>query len=190
MWKPNVNLRWRISPTVYDFFEYPEAAEKGIREIFRKGVLEWKDACPIKFTEREDAWDFEIIVKKDNCSPTGCTLARAFFPDGGRHQLVIYLKMFEQSEQEQIETIAHELGHIFGLRHFFANVRETAWKSVQFGSQNPFTIMNYGPKSIMTKDDIRDLKLLYQKVWNGELKNINGTPIRMFKPYHMSGDLV
>ncbi|WP_217701353.1 matrixin family metalloprotease [Tenacibaculum aiptasiae] len=162
----------------------------GIREIFSLGVMEWKDAVPVKFSERYDAWDFEIIIKKDNCDYMGCTLASAFFPDSGRHQLVIYPKMFTQSKQEQIETIAHELGHVFGLRHFFAEIREQDWPSVKFGKHKPFSIMNYGSKSIMTENDIADLKLLYNKVWNGELREINGTPIRTFFPYHMSGDLV
>jgi hypothetical protein len=70
----------------------------------------------------------------DNCTPSGCVLASAFFPDSGRHQLVLYPKMFSQSKKEQIETLIHEIGHIFGLRHFFANVSETVWPSEIFGN--------------------------------------------------------
>ncbi len=192
LWKKGLNLRWRFSPTIYNFFQNseelmsPEEAIDKIRNIFSKGILEWGDAAPIKFSERNDAWDFEIVVKNDDCSYGGCVLASAFFPDSGRHQLTIYPKLFKENEQEQIETIAHEIGHIFGLRHFFAKLKETAFPSVNFGQQNPFTIMNYGHKSKMTPDDKNDLKALYKKVWSGELLGINGTKIVTFRPYHYS----
>ena len=80
--------------------------------------------------------------------------------------------------------MAHELGHIFGLRHFFAEDLEAGFPSEQFGEHNPFTIMNYGEESIMTDKDRIDLERLYQLVWSGELTKINGTPIETFYPYH------
>ena len=82
----------------------------------------------------------------------GYVLASAFFPDAGRHELVIYPKMFSQSRREQVDTLIHEVGHIFGLRHFFANIRETAWPSQVFGTHKPFSIMNYGHQSELTDD--------------------------------------
>ena len=188
LWKEGVNLRWRFNPSIYDYFENPNKAINGIRSLLADGLTEW-GWNPVKFTETNDAWDFEIVVRKDNCSPRGCTLASAFFPDGGRHQLVIYPSLFKQSKQEQIETMAHEFGHIFGLRHFFAQVEEKAWPSVIFGEHKPFTIMNYGEDSKMTKRDRTDLKRLYEKVWSGELTKINGTRIVTFYPYHVLGGI-
>lgn len=187
LWAENVNLRWRFSPGLYHFFKNPQDALNGIRGIFAKGLLEWGDSVPIKFSERDDNWDFEITVSKDRCDDNGCVLASAFFPDGGRHELVIYEKLFSLPVEEQIETMAHELGHIFGLRHFFANISEKAYLSVPFGSNDPFTIMNYGDKSEMTENDRKDLKALYEKVWSGELTEINGTRIVTFQPYHVLG---
>jgi hypothetical protein len=150
-----------------------------------KTLLAWGDAVPVKFAERRDAWDFEIAVRKDDrCDINGCVLASAFFPDAGQHELKIYPKMFTQSEKEQVDTLTHEIGHAFGLRHFFAQVSETAFSSEVFGTQDPFSIMNYGSKSELTDADKADLKLLYQMVWSGELKEINGTPIRLVKPFN------
>lgn len=189
LWKKGKILRWRFSPSLYNFFQNPEEAMMEIRKIFSKGILAWKDATPIKFSERNNAWDFEITVKKDNCNYGGCTLASAFFPDSGRHQLTIYPKLFSQSPEEQTETMAHELGHIFGLRHFFANISEKAFPSVKFGQQNQFTIMNYNENTIMTDNDKNDLKALYEKVWSGELTEINGTRIVTFLPYHYFGEV-
>ena len=41
--------------------------------------------------------------------------------------------MFAQNRKEQVDTFIHEIGHVFGLRHFFANISETAWPSEIFG---------------------------------------------------------
>lgn len=62
----------------------------------------------------------------DQCNAFGCILASAFFPDAGRHDLNLYPKLFTLGREEQVETFIHEIGHVFGLRHFFANVSEQA----------------------------------------------------------------
>ena len=45
---------------------------------------------------------------------------------------------------EQVETLVHEIGHVFGLRHIFALISETEWPAEIFGKQVKFSIMNYG----------------------------------------------
>jgi len=185
LWAENLILRWSFNTTSLSFFQQPEAVMSQVRSLLGEAILAWGDATPIRFTETSDNSDFEIVVERlPNCSPQGCTLARAFFPDAGRHKLFIFPTMFEQSRKEQIDTMAHEIGHIFGLRHFFAPEHETRWASVVFGKHNPFSIMNYGNNSELTDDDRKDLKLLYEGVWSGQLRKINGTPIKLFRPYH------
>jgi hypothetical protein len=97
--------------------------------------------------------------------------------------------MFTQPRDAQIATLCHEIGHAFGLRHFFAQIKETSAASVLFGQQNKFTIMNYGEESQLTEVDKADLKKLYDLVWSGQLTKINGTPIRLVTPYHMLGQV-
>lgn len=185
LWAKNCTLRWRFQEQAMKVFANPTAAKARIRELMGKALLAWGDAVPIKFAERRDAWDFEVVVRAaEDCDINGCTLAAAFFPDAGRHELEIYPTMFEQGEQEQIETLAHEFGHVFGLRHFFANISEKRWKSEIFGRHSPFSIMNYGPKSRMKPADRADLRKLYQKVWAGELTAINGTRVKLVRPSH------
>jgi hypothetical protein len=184
LWAKNVTLRWRFQERSLSFFQDPVEASAAIRELFGQAILAWGDAAPVKFAQRSDAWDFEIVVRDgDRCSVDGCVLASAFFPDAGRHELRIYPKLFTQSRDEQIETLVHELGHVFGLRHFFANISEKKWPSQIFGVHKAFTIMNYGAKSMLTDDDRQDLKKLYQAVWDGELDKINGTPVKLVKPF-------
>lgn len=188
MWAKGTTLRWRFQDRSFSSFASPASAKTGIRKLFGEALLAWGDAAPVKFAERQDAWDFEIVMRDaDRCSINGCVMASAFFPDAGQHELRLYPKIFQQSREEQVETFIHEIGHAFGLRHFFANVSETAFPSVLFGDHQRFSIMNYGPDSKLTDTDKSDLKRLYQSVWNGELTEINGTPIRLVKPFHITG---
>jgi hypothetical protein len=186
LWAKDVTLRWRFQERSMTFFEDPEAAKPAITELLGEALLAWgEDVAPVKFAQRDDAWDFEIVVREaDRCNINGCVLASAFFPDPGQHELAIYPRMFTQSREEQVETLIHEIGHIFGLRHFFANISETRWPSEVFGTHRPFSIMNYGSQSELTDDDKADLKRLYQSAWSGELTEINGTQIRHVKPFN------
>jgi len=184
LWAIDTTLRWRFQPLSVALFQDFEAAKAEIRKLLAEALLAWGDAMPVKFAEREDVWDFEITVRNaDDCDINGCVLASAFFPDAGRHELVIYPKMLTQKRKEQIDTLIHEIGHIFGLRHFFAQVSETAWPSEVFGTHKPFSIMNYGGQSELTDYDRSDLRRLYQSAWSGELTHINGTLIRLVRPF-------
>ena len=185
LWEPNTILRWQFADGTLATFKDPDAAGRAIEAIFGKALLEWGDAAPVKFTKNTESSDFEIVVlTSDDCDPNGCVLASAFFPDAGRHKLHIYPIFFTQTEEEQIKTLCHELGHSFGLRHFFALISEKSSPALQFGTQNKFTIMNYGTLSQLTDADKTDLKALYATAWSGELKKINGTPIKFVKPFH------
>lgn len=185
LWMPNETLRWRFQERSMSVFADPAAAKAAIAKLLGEALLAWDEAVPIKFSRRDDAWDFEIVVRSaDECDRHGCVLATAFFPDSGRHRLVLYPSLFGQGKKELVDTMAHELGHIFGLRHFFAQISETRWASEIFGVHSPFSIMNYGEQSELTPEDRSDLKTLYTLAWRAELDNVNGTPIRFMKPYH------
>lgn len=184
LWKKNSTLKWRFQNRSFSRFNNGAALKRSIRSWMSKALIEWGTAAPVRFKENTDVWDFEVIMmSQDNCRGGGCVLASAFFPDPGRNEVKIYPKLFEQPESERIETMIHEIGHVFGLRHFFAKVSETTWPSEIFGVHNKFSIMNYGNLSMLTADDKNDLTRLYQAVWSGAITNINGTPIRLIKPY-------
>jgi hypothetical protein len=185
LWAQNQVLRWKFNEASLAVFKQPESVKARIRELLGAAIAAWGEAAPLRFSENRDNSDFELVVEQhESCTPQGCTLAQAFFPDAGRHQLFIFPTMFEQNTKEQIDTMAHEIGHVFGLRHFFAPELETPWPSVIFGEHKPFSIMNYGNNSELTEIDRSDLQLLYKGAWNGQLTNINGTPIQLVRPYH------
>jgi hypothetical protein len=185
LWAKNTTLRWRFRERSMNNFTNPAAARSEIRNLLGEALLAWGTAAPVKFAEDQDVWDFEIVMRNAaDCDASGCVLASAFFPDSGRHQLQVYPTMFEQPSEEQVETLIHEIGHIFGLRHFFANVSETTWPSEIFGTHSKFSIMNYGSLSELTNEDKGDLSRLYQLAWSGALTQINGTPLRLVHPFH------
>lgn len=186
LWARDSTLHWRFRERSLDYFADPAAASAEIRNLIADALLQWGSSAPVTFKEDTDLWDFEIVMRHaDECNPGGgCVLASAFFPDSGRHQLNLYPKLFTQSRKEQVDTFIHEIGHAFGLRHFFALVSESAWPAEIFGTHSKFSIMNYGVLSELTSADKDDLTRLYQLAWGGSLTHINGTPIRLVKPYH------
>jgi hypothetical protein len=185
LWEENLVLRWKFNELSLTIFQNPDAIKKKVRELLSQAITTWGNAAPIRFTENGDNSDFEIVVEQnDSCTPQGCTLAQAFFPDAGRHHLFLFPMMFDQSDAEQVETLVHEVGHVFGLRHFFALKSETDWPAEVFGAHEPFSIMNYGDESVLTPADKEDLKKLYKGAWNGTITKVNGTPIKLVRPYH------
>jgi uncharacterized protein YecA (UPF0149 family) len=186
LWAPGRTLHYRFNEQSMKYFQNPSKAKSAILTLFGEAVLEWGDAAPVRFTENTDTYDFEIYMNRhdDGSDDEGYVLASAFFPASGRDRLTLYPKMFEQSRKEQVETLIHEIGHIFGLRHFFAAESESTWPSEVFGTHSKFSIMNYGADSFLTDEDKADLKRLYSQVWSGTLQRINGTPVVQVKPYH------
>lgn len=188
LWDKDVTLRWRFNAASMQRFAMPDRAATALRRLISEAVSAWGDAVPVRFVERQDDYDFEIAVREaDRCSLSGCVLASAFFPDAGQHELKIYPKMFSLSRDEQVETLVHEFGHVFGLRHFFALISEKDSPAVVFGEHNPnkpFSIMNYGPECQLTEADVRDLKEVYQLAWSRKLTHINHTRIELMRPHH------
>jgi hypothetical protein len=184
LWHAGSILKWRFQERSFALAADPERSKDVVSELMGEALLRWGSAAPVKFTRDTDLWDFEIVLRNaPDSGPAGCVLASAFFPDAGRHELTIYPTMFDQVPEQQIETLIHEFGHVFGLRHFFAVVGEAAWPAQTFGTHSKFSIMNYGPDSKLTEADLSDLERLYRLAWTGELTNVNGTPIRFVRPY-------
>ena len=186
LWAIGRTLHYRFNELSMNYFQNRSKAKSAVLTLFAEAILAWGDSAPIRFAENTDTYDFEIFMNRhdDGSDEEGYVLASAFFPASGRDRLTLYPKMFEQSRKEQVETLIHEIGHIFGLRHFFAVESEATWPSVIFGTHSKFSIMNYGADSILTDADKSDLVRLYEQVWSNSLKKINGTPIVQVKPYH------
>ena len=134
LWHEGAVLRWRFQKRSISRFDDPDKIMRTVEKRLGEALMKWGDATPVTFKKASHNVDFEIVVEeKKKCSLRGCTLARAFFPDSGRHNLIIFPTLFQQSKAEQVETLIHELGHIFGLRHFFAQEKEKGRRSELYG---------------------------------------------------------
>jgi predicted Zn-dependent protease len=189
-------LTWEFhNDSIEDYFLNPNNSKElfangnELKEYIRNLIFEamqlWGDSSPFILQEADGITDFTVKVKrKDDCTEEGCVLASAFFPsDIEDKELSLYPILFKQTRNEQVETIIHELGHIKGLRHSFAQ-DEIDWPNGLFGHDNQLSIMNYGVNSQLTDIDKEDLKKLYQAVWSGGLKEINKMPIKLYYTEH------
>lgn len=189
LWEPGTTLHWRFDERSLLRHDDPHAMARMVRRLFHEAVAAWQDAAPVRFKESTERWDFEIaVLRRPDCERDLCTLASAFFPLPVRQRLLVYPSLFEFDRDEQLATMAHELGHIFGLRHFFADTDsvELKFPSHHFGSRSRFTIMNYGEKSRLTEADRRDLRRLYQAAWSDDPKAILGKPVKLVSAPHVA----
>ncbi len=108
----------------------------------------------------------------------GGTLARAFFPNtSDLSTMFVYSRAFDaDTVSYQSNIFAHELGHVLGLRHEFA---QKEGGSVIFGDENEVSVMSYEFPPEIQESDIENTRKLY-KVQHG--KKIGGFPVRRYEP--------
>ena len=185
LWARGTTLNWRFEAEALRRHDDPGALKRRVRRLLRAAISAWGSAAPVRFVESDAEWDFEVaVLKRADCDEDGCTLASAFFPDRGRQRMLILPTMFEYSHVEQVATMVHELGHVFGLRHYFADTDEAKFPSKIFGKHSAFTVMNYGAKSKLTIADREDLARLYEAAWSADPEAALGLPVRLFDAPH------
>lgn len=188
LWAKGTTLNWRFDNRAIARHGNPEALQRKVRKLFSEAVDAWGET-PILFQENSKDWDFEIaVLKRRDCDDDGCTLASAFFPDSERQRMLCYPSMFDYDRAEQVSTLVHELGHVFGLRHYFADSDEEEKKfpSLIFGRHSSFTVMNYGARSQLTRADRKDLMRLYRAAWSANPEEAIGKQVRLVHAPHVA----
>lgn len=172
LWAPNQTLTWKYS---YDSSDDKSRIEE-FEAALKRAIAGWGSSAPVKLEGPKsvnDHTDFVVILYDEvNEIENGrFVLGQAFFPNTKTKRFHIWATP-EELKDELVVTIEHELGHVFGLRHYFGISEEVApgvVGEVAYYKHDPNderSIMNYGEAgSSITSKDKSDLKSLYNLVW-------------------------
>lgn len=156
---------------------FPAPLSSLVQDSMKAAIDMW---CGIgvsfKQVARNDPATFAIVYKNRNRN----TYARSFFPNESSRELIIYPPSLQNTNYLS-NILAHEVGHILGLRHEFAYEREKGYPSVLFGSKNTDSIMNYfdHPKRLQVREqDLEELERFYayDRVKYGKLSILDVSP--------------
>ncbi|KAL6794415.1 hypothetical protein J3E68DRAFT_373922 [Trichoderma sp. SZMC 28012] len=120
---------------------FPSTFANSVETAMREAVSMWQGRG-VKLTQvqRHDKATFAVMYEHED-NDDAC--ARSFFPnDKAPHTLMVYAKSREELDF-LANILAHEIGHILGLRHERAHVRERDDRSELIGIENLRSVMNY-----------------------------------------------
>ncbi|KAF2963067.1 hypothetical protein GQX73_g10506 [Xylaria multiplex] len=169
--------RWCNGATVTyvildESFEKPDDARFTAVKV-AEAISMWK-SIGVKFEQvhRSHPATFQIRYLDLPFNTRPDVYAEAFFPQDGRGTLFVYELAFQAANMQYLANIlAHEFGHILGLRHDFAGdiickvtgeTRESG--SVRWGRRNRSSVMNYFTdlrQYSVKKQDLEELRSFY-----------------------------
>ncbi|KAL6801082.1 hypothetical protein GGI42DRAFT_343179 [Trichoderma sp. SZMC 28013] len=162
-WRRGSELTYTVN--VKSFPTSAEAAQ--VKAAMQTAVSMWKGiGASFKYLE-VDLNDSATFVVTYHCHGPRNIYASSFFPDESPADLLVY-KLGLSNAAYLANILAHEIGHILGLRHEFADKNHKEGKilrCVLFGKKNPRSIMNYheDPGQLqVSEQDLRELKEFYE----------------------------
>jgi hypothetical protein len=193
LWESGSKLNWTAR---MDGYPTKDDAFYAAREMF-KACDAWNKALggriEFVYTDVFDDACFQLRYGDD----MGGVLARAFFPDDYKetlNDLYVYERAFQPDQKKlMVNTFAHELGHVLGLRHEHAQgTVEGSWaqgpedggegddgrvlESVLFGGKNPKSVMAYYQGMWIQESDAKALNAALDQLTDG--KEIKGEGVK------------
>ncbi|PKK42685.1 hypothetical protein CI102_12727 [Trichoderma harzianum] len=156
---------------------FPSPLSSLVEDSMKAAIDMW-GGISVRFKQvaRNDPATFAVIYENRNRNVYACS----FFPNDSSRELTIYPPSLREPNY-LANILAHEVGHILGLRHEFAHEREKGHASALFGSENADSIMNYfdHPKQLQVREqDLEELKRFYayDKTKYGKLSILDVNP--------------
>jgi len=105
--------------------------------------------------------------------------ARSFFPHQVDKDVVVFKYGMDPTKRFKLKNVfLHELGHVFGLRHEFAIVKEGRGAK-QFMTANKDSVMEYNKVPMIQETDKEGIREFY-KLKNGA--DIDRSPVKDYLP--------
>ncbi|KID74806.1 uncharacterized protein G6M90_00g108510 [Metarhizium brunneum] len=180
-WAPGSVLTYVICT---ETFPSPDDASYATNQL-TEAIHMWMGVgATFKQVRRDRKATFRVVYRPKHRPDTEDVLANAFLPNGGRRNqrtLHIYALAFSDTHVDyQANILAHEIGHILGLRHVFAKEKEYKW-SAKWGNGCQNSVMDYYTHSSLLRvqqQDLEELKAFY----DSPMTEYEGKPVINFVP--------
>ncbi|KAI0014715.1 hypothetical protein F4780DRAFT_767184 [Xylariomycetidae sp. FL0641] len=179
-WAKGAAPCWCVKRSSFPSIADAEYAAACLREAVRL----WRRAAPNipTFNQTEDREIATFQLTYGSTDDLGL-LAEAFFPNQSRRELEVFKEAFSSMNKPFLTNILlHEVGHILGLRHEFAEIIP----SVQMGTPDRLSVMNYHGQAdqwVITAADASWTNELYS-----DIQEIRGSRIQFVHPRRLSED--
>ena len=162
-WNGDIPL-WKKG-SVVNFGAYSTGYPSRNHALYAAKML-WKAA--MKWNAADIGMMFQWVSKLEDCAfvlrynrRSGGTIARAFFPNTNDvNVMLVFSPAFTGDYVRHLDAVfEHEVGHVIGLRHEFAD-REGRG-AVVFGPRNPNSVMSYNFPMRIQETDVTWVRNLY-----------------------------
>lgn len=141
---------------------FPPPLAASVEDDMKKAISWWQSTgVRFKQVPRDARATFALRFDGGKCKKG---YALSFMPDTGPAELLVYQKSLSKAEHLP-NILAHEIGHIMGLRHGFAHKKKNEVYSVLFGCEDERSIMNYydHPGELQVSErDLQGLRAFYE----------------------------